>query len=109
VVRYSVTILANVEECRTEAEISRDGQIVAIIYEASSGWHTQIVEGHLMPTQIEFNGAVQTARKTLSHYINRRGKNPPQNMTRGAFSLRLMMKDDGTVMGTGGKTTSGPG
>src|SRR5215470_2349680 len=65
----SVTILGNVEECRTEAEISRDGQIVAIVYEASHGWHTQIVDSHLTPTQSEFDVALETARKKLSQYV----------------------------------------
>ena len=95
----SVTILGNVEECRTEAEISRDGQIVAIVYEASHGWHTQIVDSHLTPTQSEFDVALETARKKLSQYANRRGINPPQNMTRVTFAPWLMVKDDGTAMG----------
>jgi hypothetical protein len=61
-----------------EAEVSRDGQIVAIVYEASDGWHTNIIDTHLSQPESDFDKAINTARKTLSQYVNRRGKNPPQ-------------------------------
>ena len=47
----------------------------------------------------DFNAAVDTAKKALSHYINRLGANLPQNTTAGALSLWLMMKDDQTCLG----------
>jgi hypothetical protein len=96
---YSVTILGNLEECRTEAEVSRDGHLAAVVYEKPDGWHTEIIASQLTQPQVEFDAAVNAARETLSHYINRLGTNPPQNMTRGAFALWLMIKDDGTAMG----------
>jgi hypothetical protein len=96
---YSVTILGNVEECRTEAEISRDGRVVAIVYESFDGWHTEMVDEHLAQHECDLEQAVEGARKTLSHYVNRLGNDPPQNATRGAFALWLLMKDDGTAMG----------
>jgi hypothetical protein len=96
---YSVTILGNVEECRTEAEISRDGRVVAIVYESSDGWHTEVVGAHLTQSECDLEQAVEGARETLSHYVNRLGNDPPQNATRGDFALWLMMKDDGTAMG----------
>ena len=89
---YSVTVLGNVDQCRTEAEISRDGQLVATVYEGSDGWHTKIVDSQLARPQDDFDAAVNTAQQILSHYVNRRGTDPPQNMTSGALSLWLMMK-----------------
>lgn len=97
---YSITILGNVEECRTEAEVSRDGRVVAIVYESSDGWHTEIVGEELTPPESDLEEAVDGARRTLSHYVNRLGNDPPQNATRGAFALWLMMKDDGKAMET---------
>lgn len=99
---YSVTILRNVEECRTEAEISRDGRVVAIVYESSDGWHTEMNDAlgvHSTQLERDLEQAVERARKILSHYVNRLGDDPPQNATRGAFALWLMMKDDGTATG----------
>ena len=96
---YSVTILGNVEECRTEAEISRDGRVVAVVYESSDGWHTEMVDSHLTQSESDLEQAVERACESLSHYVNRLRNDPPQNATRGAFALWLMMKDDGTAMG----------
>jgi len=96
---YSVTVLGNVEQCRTEAEISLDEQLVAVVYETSDGWHTEVIASQLTPSQDDFEIAVNTALQTLSHYVNRRGENPPRNATRETFALWLMMKDDGTAMG----------
>jgi hypothetical protein len=47
----------------------------------------------------EFQTAIENAKESLSHYVNRRGENPPENATWGAISLWLMVKDDGTAMG----------
>jgi hypothetical protein len=97
---YSVTIVGNVEQCRTEAEIS-DGEraIVAVVYEASDGWHTDILEERQNQASNDFKTIIDTAKKNLSHYVNRRGEHAPENLSRGAFSLWLMTKDDGTSMG----------
>jgi hypothetical protein len=95
---YSVTIIGNVEQCRTEAEISDDdGAICAVVYETSGGWHTDVVVRHLDHVA-DFQTAVEDAKKSLSRYVNRRGQNPPETATRGALSLWLMLKDDGTAM-----------
>ena len=97
---YSVTILGNVEQCRTEAEISdSEGTLLAVVYQTSDGWHTGVFVEELHQTATDFQAAVENAKQSLSHYVNRRGENPPDNATRGAFSLWLMVKDDGTAMG----------
>jgi hypothetical protein len=97
---YSVTIIGNVEKCRTEAELSDgEGAVLAVVYEIADGWHTEILAEKLNQAATEFQTAVENAKESLSHYVNRRGENPPETATRGAFSLWLMMKDDGTAMG----------
>jgi hypothetical protein len=97
---YSMTIVGNVERCRTEAEIlDSTGAIVAAVYEQSDRWHTDLLEGHLNQADIDLKPTVDIAIERLSHYVNRRGENPPENATRGAFSLWLLVKDDGSAMG----------
>ena len=96
----SITIVGNVERCRTEAEISDDeGEVLAVVYETSDGWHTDIMVEQPNLAATDFQIAVANAKAGLSHYVNRRGENPPENATQGAFSLWLMVKDDGTAMG----------
>ena len=97
---YSVTIIGNVEQCGTEAEISdSEGAVLAVVYETSDGWHTDVFVEQLNQTATDLQTAVENAKESLCHYVNRRGENPPENATRGAFSLWLMVKDDGTSMG----------
>lgn len=104
---YSVTILGNVEQCRTEAEISNsEGTVLAVVYEASDGWHTDILGERLNQAAVDFQTAVENAKENLSHYVNRRGEHPTENASRGALSLWLMVKDDGTAMGV--NMNSGP-
>ena len=97
---YSLTIVGNVERRRTEAEIAdSEGVVLAVVYEAIDGWHTDILVEQLNQASADFWTVVDNARQNLSHYVNRRGENPPENATWGAFSLWLMVKDDGTAMG----------
>jgi hypothetical protein len=96
---FAVTVLGNVNKCRTEAEVSRDGRLVAIVYEASDGWHTDTIDSKLGQPQGDFDEAISTARQILSQYVNRCGTNPPQNTTMAALSLWLMVKVDRTAMG----------
>jgi hypothetical protein len=65
----------------------------------SDGWHTDILAEQLNQAATDFQTAVEHAKGSLSHYVNRRGENPPENTTWGAFSLWLMVKDDDTTMG----------
>ncbi len=91
---FETTIAANPDACRTEAEIADEsGNRVAIVYEDSEGWHTEICDDRIEPSSTSF-------KAVLSHYVNRRGNNLPSGlMTVGALALWLMAKDDGTVMG----------
>ena len=97
---YSVTIIGNVEQHRTQAEITdNQGVVLAVVYEASDGWHTDAHVEQLNQAATDFQSAVENAKESLSHYVNRRGENPPENATWGAISIWLMVKDDGTAMG----------
>jgi hypothetical protein len=97
---YSITIVGNVEQSRTEAEISNgEGVVLAVVYEGSDGWHTDIVAEHPGQAASDLQTVVDQAKESLSHYVNRRGENAPENATRGAYSLWLMVKDDDTAMG----------
>jgi hypothetical protein len=104
---YSVTIIGNVERCRTEAEISAsEGGVFAVVYETSDGWHIDILVAQLNQAATDFQAAIENAKESLSPYVNRRGENPPENTSWGALSLWLMVKDDGSAMGMNIK--SGP-
>ena len=104
---YSVTIIGTVEQCRTEAEITHSqGAVTAIVYETAVEWHTDVLVEPLNQVACDFQAAVEDARESLSHYVNRRGENPPENATRGAFALWLMVKDDRTAVDVNMK--SGP-
>jgi predicted phosphoribosyltransferase len=104
---FETIIAANADACRTEAEIADEaGKKVAIVFEDSAGWHLEVLDERIEKTSTSFNTVIEHAKEVLSHYVNRRGENPPKNATLGAFSLWLMVKDDGTAMGMNMK--SGP-
>lgn len=95
---YSVTIVGNVERRRTEAEISDgEGVVVAVVYEASDGWHRELIGEHRNQATSDLKTIVDDAKESLSHYVNRLGENAPKNVSVGAFSLWLMIKDDGAA------------
>jgi hypothetical protein len=93
-----IIIAGNVDACRAEAEIADgSGNTVAIVYEDSNGWHTEVIDKQ---SSHNFSALIENAKETLSHYVNRRGDNVPSELrTCGALSLWLMAKDDGTAMG----------
>src|SRR5439155_15880503 len=97
---FSRSILGNVDECRTECEISDEtATTVALVYEDDEGWRVNVLRP-LRDEELEtFNAAIAAAKQSLSHYVNRIGSNPPEHTTVGALSLWLMQKDDGTALG----------
>ncbi len=97
---FSKVTLGNVEDRRTESEISDEsGNCVAVVYEANDGWHVEML-ATVSPEQTEsFNRIVAEAKDGLSHYVNRLGNNPPPGVTGAGLSLWLMERDDGTVLG----------
>lgn len=92
-------IAANIERCRTEAEV-RDGgyNMVGLVYEDLDGWH-KLSYGERTEESGKLEAALGEAKQALSQYINRRGENPPQGLTVGVLALWLMQKSDGTAMG----------
>ena len=101
---FETIIIGNPETCRAEAEIpDESGSRVVIVYEDSSGWHTEIFGDWAKQAPSSFNTLIDSAREVLSHYVNRRGDNVPSELTAvGALSLWLMVKDDGTAKGQKG-------
>jgi hypothetical protein len=97
---FETIIVGNPTKCRTEAEISDEsGNRVAIVYEDSNGWHTETFGVWVKHVPSNFNALMESAKERLSHFVNRRGDNPPgESTTAGALSLWLMLKDDGTTM-----------
>jgi hypothetical protein len=98
---FETIIAANPDACRTEAEIADEsGNRVAIVYEDSNGWHTEVLDDRIEQASSSFNAFIENAKEVLSHYVNRRGDHMPSELaTVGALALWLMAKDDGTTMG----------
>ena len=97
---FSRVILGNVDTCRTECEISDDvGNTVVVVYDSKDGWHVNVLREPTTEQVAEFNATVGAAKQSLSKYVNRMGRNPPEGMTAGGLSLWLMQKDDGTALG----------
>lgn len=72
---------------------------MAIVYESREGWHVNLLRPIGNDELAAFNAGVDAAKQNLSHYVNRLGSDPPEEITTGALSLWLMQKDDGTVLG----------
>ncbi len=97
---FSRTILGNVDDCRTECEISDDtATTIAVVHENHEGWHVNLLRSLRAEELAAFNASVEAAKRSLSHYVNQMGSNPPQETTRGELSIWLMMKDGGTALG----------
>lgn len=107
---FSKIILGNVDECRTECEISDEtATAVAVVYESHEGWHVNVLRPLRDEDLESFDATVAAAKQSLSHYVNRMGNNRPEDTTASALSLWLMLKDDGTALGINfNKQDSGP-
>jgi len=96
---FSTTIFSNLDECRTECEISDDSSVVAVIYEARDGWHIKRLRIVAADECQDFENSVAEAKERLSDYVNRFGEDAPKGLTPASLSLWLMQKNDGTAMG----------
>ncbi|MEE8370513.1 MAG: hypothetical protein V3R73_00100, partial [Sphingomonadales bacterium] len=73
--KYSIEILGNVGEGRTEAEVccpADDGSpgLVALVYENGDGWQLELDTHSVGRTrEEEFGLALALARKTLQRYV----------------------------------------
>ena len=96
---FSTTIFTNLDECRTECEISDGSSVVAVVYEGRDGWHVDRLGIVSAEQHQDLDASVAEAKKRLSRYVNRFGEDVPEGLTRAGLSLWLMQKDDGTAMG----------
>ena len=102
---FSIQFCGNIEACRTEARISQPSAqtgnaLIAVVYEGSQGFVVSYFGLALSnPSLPGLDDAIAEARAELLHYINRRGENRPQGITRPGLSLWLTERDDETVMG----------
>ena len=102
---FSIEFCGNLEACRTEARILRASAqpgdaLVALVYETLQGFVVRYVGSAATgPTLPGLDAAIAEARAELRHYINRRGENRPQGITRPGLSLWLTERDDETVIG----------
>jgi len=102
---FSIQFCGNIDACRTEARISQTSAptgdaLIAVVYEGSQGFvvsYFGLALSH--PSLPGLDAAIAEARAELLHYINRRGENRPQGITRPGLSLWLTERDDETVMG----------
>jgi hypothetical protein len=102
---FNVTFLGNVTDCRTEAEVSLShapedtDPLCALVYESESG---AVVEWFGVAKESKspaLTAAVEDAKLGLLAYINRRGMNQPEGLTRAGLSLWLLEKADGPATG----------
>ena len=102
---FSIEFRGNLEACRTEARIlspsaEPDHALVALVYETSRGFVVSYFGTALSNRSLPgLEAAIAEARAELVHYINRRGENRPQGITRPGLSLWLTERDDETVVG----------
>ncbi len=97
---FNRDVFGNIEAPRTEVEISKDGEFLAIVFESEAGWRTECLGAAAKDPNIPgLSAQIAEARESLSHYINRRGLNPPEGLSPEGLAFWLMEKDDGTSMG----------
>ena len=101
---FSITFLGNVTDCRAEAEVSLrhspadTDPLCAVVYENASGSVVEWFGGAKESKSPALTEAVESAKLGLLAYVNRRGSNPPEGLTRAGLSLWLLEKTEGTAM-----------
>jgi len=89
----SGVIAGNIEKCRTEAKIWDESENrPAVIYEDANGWQTELSDAQFDRESPEFKTLITGLKQELSRFVNRKGQNPPKNMTAGELALWLMKK-----------------
>ena len=99
--QYSISIFGNVQENRTEAEISfklesgANEIFVGIVHANEAGWIVEHEHQKIpLPEQ-----EIENAKLKLREYVNRKGIEVSPEMSPADHSLLLMLKEDGTAMG----------
>ena len=96
---FQVQVIGVVDDGHTSAEVSYGDELIAIVYERPNGWRADLFQSPRGIPLPELLAALQSAQTRLSEYVNRRGDNSPEGLTRAAMSLWLLEKADGTAMG----------
>ena len=89
----SLTMSGNPQARRAEAEIlDGTGNSLALIYEDSNGWHVEESTVQFDRDSEEYKIVLQGVKQELSKYTNRKGENPPPNLTADELAKWLMKK-----------------
>jgi len=101
--RLRFVVVANVQLCRTEAEVYLIGavaeRLIGVAYETSQGWRLDPVDWAVGLNPESAAAALAAAQEELKAYVNRRGDNPPPGLSGSGLSAWLMEKADGTAAG----------
>jgi hypothetical protein len=95
---FKIDFLGNVSDCRTEAEVSlrhspsNTDPLCAVVYENDSGPVVEWFGDAGKSKSPALTAAVEDAKSGLLKYVNRRGLNPPEGLTRAGLSVWLMEK-----------------
>jgi hypothetical protein len=96
---FQIQVVGVVDDGYTSAEVYYVDKLVAKVYELPDGWKVDLFQAQRGMPLVELLNTLQSAQSRLLEYINRRGENQPESMTRAGMSLWLMEKSDGTAMG----------
>jgi hypothetical protein len=94
---HFVQFIGNPDDGFTSAEIYTADDLedyMGRVFELSDGWYVQVDD----LTTLNDSAFVKTILETkdeLMHYINRKGAEFPEDVSRAAISLWLMQRDDG--------------
>jgi len=76
---FETTIAANPDACRTEAEIADEsGNRVAIVYEDSGGWHTEILDDRVEQPLTRFNALIENTLGRIRRCVRIENPSPRQ-------------------------------
>ena len=96
---FRIQVVGVVDDGYTSAEVYYGDALVAVVYELATGWKVDLIEAARGMDFGEFIKTLHRAQTLLGEFVNRRGENPPEGLTRAGFSLWLMEKADGAAMG----------
>ena len=103
--RVEITITGSHLDGFTAAELwcitSDKEHFIGRVFEREDGWHYDLMSSvaELGISHDRFIMEVESAKEALRPYVNRKGTNPPTDLSAAEFSLWLMMKEDGTALG----------
>lgn len=91
---FDLTVVGNPDDGFTSIEISSSasGDQVARIFELESGWYVELVNPEELRDQALIDAIVE-AKNELLHFVNRKGVQFPDGISRAAASLLLMERD----------------